>query len=106
MGESRNSPACKDGIANRLLKPMDIKRLARVPYSTVIAWLEVGHPRAGILPSIDLAETGKRHSYRIRIEDWESFLAKLQTAPRERQRAKPLPRPATPKDDKKGMFRY
>ena len=87
-----------------LLKPMDIKRLARVPYATVIAWLTTGHPRAGILPSIDLAETGKRHSYRVRREDWEAFLARLQTAPRARQRAAPLPRPATLKTQ--GMFRY
>ena len=89
-----------------LLKPMDIKRLARVPYATVIAWLTVGHPRAGLLPSIDLAETGKRHSYRIRREDWEAFLARLQTVPRGRQRATPLPRPSTARDVKKGMFRY
>ena len=89
-----------------LLKPMDIKRLARVPYRTVIGWLTVGHPRAGVLPSIDLAETRKRHSYRIRREDWEAFLARLQTAPKERQQPKPLPRPSTVKDHKKGMFDY
>ena len=87
-----------------LLKPMDLKRMARVPYATVIAWLTAGHPRAGILPSIDMSGTGKRHSYRVRREDWAAFLARLQTAPRERQRAAPLPRPATLKN--KGLFRY
>jgi len=89
-----------------LLKPMDLKRAARVPYETIIGWLTVGHPRAGILPSIDLAETGKRHSYRIRQEDWDQFLARLQTAPRQRQRTEPLPRPAVAKNNGKGMFRY
>jgi len=89
-----------------LLKPMDIKRIARVPYATVIAWLTVGHPRAGILPSVDLAQTRKRHSFRIRWPDWEAFLAKLQTLPRERQQAKPLPRPSMVKEGNKSMFRY
>jgi hypothetical protein len=89
-----------------LLKPVDIKRMARVPYGTVIGWLTAGHPRAGVLPSVDLAEAGKRHSYRVRREDWAAFLAKLQTAPRVRQRAAPLPRPATLKNKAKGMFRY
>jgi len=88
------------------LKPVDIKRLARVPYATVIGWLTVGHPRAGVLPSLDLATTGKRHSYRVRRADWEAFLARLQTVPRERQRARPLPRPAAGPDGKSGMFRY
>jgi hypothetical protein len=85
---------------------MEIKRMARVPYATVIGWLTVGHPRAGILPTIDLAETGKRHSYRVRREDWEAFLARLQTVPGERQRARPLPPPPAVKDRKKGLFRY
>src|SRR5262249_14631771 len=77
-----------------LLKPMDIKRLAQVPYQTVLGWLTTGHLRAGILPSIDLAAPSKRHSYRIRMEDWKAFLARLQTVPRERQqKVKPLPRP-------------
>lgn len=89
-----------------LLKPMDIKRLARVPYTTVIRWLTTGHPRAGVLPSVDLAENGKRHSYRIRREDWEAFLTRLQTVPRERQQAKPLPRPKATEINTKGMFRY
>ncbi len=89
-----------------LLKAMDIKRAARVAYATVISWLTAGHPRAGVLPSIDLAGAGKRHSYRVRQQDWEAFLARLQTAPRERQRAAPLPRPATLKNRAKGMFRY
>ena len=45
------------------LRPADIKRQARVPYRTVIAWLERGHPRAEILPSINLTTTGKRKGY-------------------------------------------
>jgi hypothetical protein len=89
-----------------LLKPMDLKRLARVPYATVIGWLTVGHPRAGILPSIDLAETGKRHSFRIRPQDWQAFLLKLQTMPKERQQARPLPRPSTVSNGTPGMFCY
>jgi hypothetical protein len=88
-----------------LFKPMEIKRLARVPYATVIGWLTVGHPRAGILPSVDLGGTGKRHSYRIRKEDWEAFLTRLQTTPRERQQASPLPRPQSVPSRKK-RFRY
>src|SRR5258708_4421174 len=87
------------------LKPMDIKRMARVPYATVIRWLTTGHPRAGLLPSIDLGETGKRHSYRIRPADWEAFLARLQTAPGARQRASARPRPSTVGGDKAGLFR-
>jgi hypothetical protein len=85
---------------------MDIKRLARVPYATVIGWLTVGHPRAGVLPSIDLGTTGKRHSYRIRRADWEAFLTRLQTTPRERQRPSPLPLPSAAGGKKKRMFRY
>src|SRR5262245_52465977 len=98
----------EDGTApeDAFLKPVDIKRMARVPYATVIGWLTVGHPRAGLLPSIDLATTGKRHSYRVRREDWEAFLARLQTVPRVRQRARPQPRPAAAQDGKNGMFRY
>ena len=42
----------------QLLRPIDINRQARVPYRTVIAWLEIGHPRAGVLPSVNLAATG------------------------------------------------
>src|SRR5438270_13235854 len=103
MRRERSSSAAPPAV---LLKPMDIKRLARVPYDTVIGWLTTGHPRAGVLPSIDLAATGKRHSYRVRPEDWAAFLAKLQTAPRERPRAQPLPRPATAQGNKKGMFDY
>jgi hypothetical protein len=90
----------------RLLKPMDIKRMARVPYTTVVGWLTIGHPRAGILPSIDLAEPGKRHSFRIRWEDWQTFLTRLKTVPRERQQARPLPRPEATQTNRKGMFRY
>jgi hypothetical protein len=89
-----------------LLKPSDIQRVARVPYETVIAWLTVGHPRAGVLPSSDLAGPGKRHSYRVRREDWEAFLIRLQTVPRERQQAKPLPRPEVTQMNGTGMFRY
>jgi hypothetical protein len=89
----------------RLLKPMDIKRQARVPYETVIQWLTVGHPRAGILPSVDLAPTQRRHSFRIRPEDWAAFLARLQTLPRKRQRPIPPPRPSTASKDN-GGFRY
>lgn len=89
-----------------LLKPMDIKRMARVPYTTVIGWLTIGHPRAGILPSIDLAEPGKRHSFRVRWEDWQAFLSRLTTVPQERQQPKPLSRPATTEVNGKGMFRY
>ena len=85
---------------------MDIKRLARVPYTTVIRWLVSGHPRAGILPSIDLAETGKRHSYRVRKQDWEAFLCRLQTTPRERQLAKPVPHRQAAETNHHGMFRY
>src|SRR3954468_23474050 len=102
MQREQNGSAAPPGA---LLKPMDIKRLARVPYAAVIGWLTTGHPRAGVLPSIDLAATGKRHSYRIRPEDWEAFLAKLQTVPKERQRARPLPRPSGVEDKQKGMFR-
>jgi hypothetical protein len=89
-----------------LLKPMDIKRIARVPYATVIGWLTIGHPRAGILRSIDLAVPGKRHSFRIRWEDWQAFLSRLTTVPRERQQLKPLPRPSPTGIKGKGMFRY
>jgi len=88
------------------LKPMEIKKLARVPYETVIQWLTTGHPRAGILPSVDLATTGKRHSYRVRLQDWEAFLTRLQTVPRERQQARPLPRPEATETKEKGLFRY
>ena len=88
-----------------LLKPIDIKRAARVPYQTVIHWVEVGHPRAGRLPSIDLAEAGKRHSYRIAPADWEAFQRKLASAAKvERPPAAPCkPRPRKPAA---GTFRY
>jgi hypothetical protein len=98
--------ASTDLVLHDMLKPMEIKKLARVPYATVIQWLTVGHPRAGILPSVDLAATRKRHSYRIRRQDWEAFLARLQTSPREQQRAKPMPRPSTTRSAKRGMFSY
>jgi hypothetical protein len=103
--QMRQEPSASAASDEVFLKPMDIKRLARVPYATVIGWLTVGHPQAGVLPSIDLAETGKRHSFRIRVDDWEAFLSRLQTVPRERQQARPLPRPQ-PASRKKGMFRY
>jgi hypothetical protein len=89
----------------RLLKPMDIKRQARVPYETVIQWLTVGHPRAGILPSVDLSPNRKRHSFRIRPEDWAAFMFKLQTVPRERQQSSPPPRPSA-SSKSSGFFRY
>src|SRR3954471_6501709 len=101
MQREQNGSAAPPGA---LLKPMDIKTLARAPYATVIGWLTTGHPRAGILPSIDLAETGKRHSYRVKVEDWEAFLAKLRTVPRERLRSRPQPRPSGVEDTQKGMF--
>src|SRR5687768_10183386 len=103
MQREHSDSAAPPGV---LLKPMDIRKLARVPYSTVIGWLTVGHPRAGILPSVDLAAAGKRHSYRIKVADWEAFLAKLQTTPKQRQRARPLPRSPAARDKQKGMFRY
>jgi hypothetical protein len=89
------------------LKPIDIKRRVRVPYATVIQWIEIGHPRAGILPSIDVADPGKRHSYRIRPEDWAAFEARLTTPPKPRQQhATPPPRPRNHAKKKPGMFRY
>jgi hypothetical protein len=96
----------QDGPTDRLLKPMGIKRLARVPYATVLRWLTSGHPRAGLLPSVDLAEAGRRHSLRVRRADWEAFLARLQTLPRARRQAQPPPRPPSARPGKKGMFRY
>jgi hypothetical protein len=90
-----------------VLKPMDIKRQARVPYRTVIDWIEHGHPRAGLLPSINLAPAAGRRSYRIRPADWEAFLVRLQTLPAEPRPSAPeqpprtkQPRPGT------GVFRY
>src|SRR4051794_15770777 len=91
--------------AKHFLKPMDIKRQARVPYETVIQWITVGHPRAGLLPSVDLSTDRKRHSFRVRPEDWEAFLARLQTLPRERQQSAPPPRPSTASKSS-GSFRY
>jgi hypothetical protein len=100
--ESSTPTSCDEN----LLKPMDIKRIARVPYTTVIGWLTRGHARAGILPSVDLAGKNKRHSYRISREDWEAFLTKLQTVLRERQPARPLPRPEGAETKGTGIFRY
>ena len=73
-----------DNMANenqpdRWLKPVDIKRIAGVPYKTVVAWLTSGHSRAGVLPSVDLANDGKRHSYRVRPDDWQQFQERLRT---------------------------
>jgi hypothetical protein len=68
-----------EGSEMAFLTPMDVKRLARVPYDVVLGWLTDGHPCAGVLPSIDLAGPGRRHSYRIRRHDWEAFLARLGT---------------------------
>ena len=92
-------------FAIQLLKPMDIKRQARVPYETIIQWLTIGHPRAGLLPSFDLSATKKRHSYRIRPEDWEAFLARLQTLPKERRRFSPQPLPSVASKNGR-FFRY
>lgn len=103
MPLERNESTLTEGM---LLKPMDIKRMARVPYATVVGWLMIGHPRAGILPSIDLAEPGKRHSFRIRCEDWQAFLSRLKTVPRERQQARMLPRPEATETNGTKMFRY
>jgi hypothetical protein len=95
-----------DGKPDRpLLRPIDIECQARVPYKTVIAWLEAGHPHAGVLPSVNLSADTRRRSYRIRPEDWEAFMSRLQTEPRARQSASPMPRPSSgPKG--KGPFRY
>src|SRR5438105_7125061 len=90
--------------ARPLLRPIDIKRQARVPYRTVLGWLEAGHSRAGILPSVNLAATGKRKSYRVRPEDWEAFLLRLRPEPRNPQPAPPPPRPGPAKC--RGPFRY
>ena len=87
------------------LKPAEVKKLARVPHKTVTRWITVGHPRAGILPSIDLAENGKPHSYRILLRDWLAFQEKLRTVPRERRYSDPPPRPG-PKKKSAGMFEY
>jgi hypothetical protein len=91
--------------SDRLLRPIDIKRQARVPYGTVIAWLETGHPRAGILPSVNLAATAKRNSYRVRPDDWEAFLMRLRTEPRTRQPVSPAARPPSG-GGSKSIFRY
>jgi hypothetical protein len=72
----------------------------------VISWLTVGHPRAGVLPSIDLASTNKRHSFRIRPEDWITFLAKLRATPRVPSQATPPGRPTPIARSPNGMFRY
>lgn len=109
MDENTNKTQALDSESPKVdvyLKPMDIKRLIRVPYATVVGWLTYGHPRAGLLPSIDLAASGKRHSYRVRAEDWEAFLRRLQSIPSERQRSKPLPRPRAANGIGQGMFRY
>jgi hypothetical protein len=87
------------------MRPIDIKRQARVPYRTVIGWLTVGHPRAGLLPSVNLGG-GRRNSYRVRVEDWEQFLVRLQTESRSRQPASPEPRPQPAAGRRAGLFRY
>lgn len=88
----------------KFLKLVEIKRMARVPYATVTDWIEVGHPIAGLLPSIDLALPGKRHSYRVRAEDWEAFQAKLSTPPRAKNKTTPMHRPVSSKAE--GPFSY
>ena len=84
-------PAC--GAADWLLKPIEFKRLARLPYQTGIRWIEVGHARAGVLPSIDRAEPGKRHSYRIRVENREGFHLRLTMTPNAVLASRPVPPP-------------
>ena len=100
-----------DNMANenqpdRWLKPVDIKRIAGVPYKTVVAWLTSGHSRAGVLPSVDLANDGKRHSYRIRPKDWEQFQVRLRT--RQSSTTEQLPTTTAGRRQKKGpgSFRY
>jgi hypothetical protein len=90
------------------LKPMDIRRQARVPYETVIWWIEVGHPRAGKLDAIDFSTRGKRRSYRIKPEDWEAFQEKLRSPAQTRQQhSRPPPRPPPrPVGKSKGGFDY
>jgi len=86
------------------LKPMDIRRQARVPYETVTLWIEVGHPRAGKLPAVDFSERGKRRSYRIKPEDWEDFQQKLSCPEQTRQEhSSPPPRPVGKSE---GRFDY
>jgi hypothetical protein len=101
----REGAGATSNTGRPLLRPIGIKRQAQVPYRTVIAWLESGHPRAGALPSVNLAASGKRRSYRIRPEDWESFLARLATEPRSRRTSLPTPRPPSGSGGK-GLFRY
>lgn len=91
---------------SHFFKPIDIKRMARVPYKTVIQWIESGHPLAGILASIDLAAPGKRHSYRIRSDDWAAFQVRLTTQPKTRQHAAPPPRPRNSNKNQSGLFHY
>lgn len=96
----------KDASAkNNYLRPVDIKRALNVSYENVVSWLTVGHPRAGILPSVDLAQPGKRHSFRILATDLDSFLHKLSTTTREPIKTQPLP-PGGRGKGGKGMFRY
>jgi len=91
---------------DRWLKPVDIKRITGVPYKTVVAWLTSGHSRAGVLPSVDLANDGKRHSYRIRPKDWEQFQVRLRT--RQSSTTEQLPTTTAGRRQKKGpgSFRY
>ena len=90
------------------LKPMDIRRQARVPYETVTLWIEVGHPRAGKLVAVDFSERGKRRSYRIKPEDWEAFQEKLKGPAQTRQQpSSPPPRPPPrPVGKSEGRFDY
>jgi hypothetical protein len=99
------TPHTTNPVARPLLRPIDIKRQARVPYRTVISWLEIGHAHAGVLASVNLTEPGKRKRYRIRPDDWEAFLLRLSTKPRDRQSARPVPRPPSAAL-KGGIFRY
>jgi hypothetical protein len=92
-------------VRAKFLRPIDIKRQARVPYRTVLAWLEIGHAKAGVLPSVNLSSSARRKSYRVRPEDWEAFLSRLRTEPRARQPAQPLPRLRSGSRSR-GLFRY
>ena len=96
----------KEPEGDKLLKPAEIKRIARVAYRTVLRWIEVGHPRAGVLASLDLADRGHRHSYRIRYEDWKSFQKKLLTQPKNQPvAAAPIARAKVEKGQS-SLFRY
>lgn len=78
--ESNKTIALKVPSPHSFVKPIELSRQARVPYKTVVTWMTAGHPRAGLLPSIDLGGGDKRHSFRVNRADWQSFLARLRTS--------------------------